>query len=88
MSSRSAPINKGSQAQTKGDRVFHFDFTVRVWTLLSQVVALIGLGTFLFKVSKGVRSVVNAANVILDQHREVYGWYREVKDKPWPVTGD
>jgi hypothetical protein len=61
---------------------------VHVWTLISQVAALIGLGTFLYRVYNAIRSVVNAANVILDQHREVYGWYRQVKDKPWPITGD
>ena len=67
--------------------MFHFDFTVRVWTLLSQIVALISLGTFLIKVSRAIRSVVKAAEVILDEHREVYGWYRQVKDKPWRVPG-
>lgn len=60
-----------------------FDFTVHVWTLVSQIAALAGLATFLRRVYVAIHSVVSAANVILEQHREVYGWYREVKDRPW-----
>lgn len=66
----------------------HFDFTVHVWTLIQQILALSAFGTFLWHIYKAIRSVVNAANAILDQHKEVYTWYRGVKDRPWPAAGD
>jgi hypothetical protein len=62
----------------------HFDFTVHFWTLLSQVLALIALVRFLVCLVHAIRSMTSAANLILEQHKEMHKWYIEVKDKPWP----
>lgn len=64
----------------------HFDFTVHFWTLLSQVLAVGSLIKFLRWATTAMRSVVAAANLILAQHHEIYGWYaKEVKGKTWPA---
>jgi hypothetical protein len=60
----------------------HIDYTFHFWTVLPQFLALIGLCTFLWKVYKGIRSVVRATLVILDQHGEMYAWYGKMKDLP------
>lgn len=66
----------------------HVDFTIHFWTLLSELIALSAMGRFLLFLVRSIRSVVNAAELILAQHHEVYGWYRDVKDKPWRIAGD
>lgn len=64
----------------------HLDFTLHFWTLLSQVLAVGSLIAFLRRATKAIRSVVAAANLILAQHHEIYGWYANtVKGKPWPA---
>jgi hypothetical protein len=53
----------------------HIDYTFHFWTSLSQGAALLGFGTFLYKTYRTIRELVSAAIVILDQHREMYGWF-------------
>ena len=57
-----------------------FDFTIHFWALVQQSLALIALGTFLWHVYKRVKMVLDACLTILEQHKELYGWYVRVKD--------
>lgn len=66
----------------------HIDYTFHFWTVLPQFLALIGLCTFLYKAYNGIRSVVRATLVILEQHSTMYEWYSRVKDAPGPQHGD
>ena len=58
----------------------NFDFTIHFWELVQQLLALIALSTFLWHVYKQVKGVLDACLTILEQHKELYGWYVRVKD--------
>ena len=58
----------------------NFDFTIHFWELVQQLLALIALSTFLWHVYKQVKRVLDACLTILEQHKELYGWYVRVKD--------
>lgn len=59
----------------------HFDFTIAFWPLLTKVLALITLVTFLWKVYKKISSMVDSVNQIVKQHHDMYSWYQD-KVKP------
>jgi hypothetical protein len=58
----------------------NFDFTIHFWELVQQLLALIALSTFLWHVYKQVKRALDACLTILEQHKELYGWYVRVKD--------
>ena len=58
----------------------NFDFTIHFWELVQQLLALIALSTFLWHVYNQVKRVLDACLTILEQHKELYGWYVRVKD--------
>lgn len=57
------------------------DFTLHFWTTLSQFLALVGGSTFLWHTYKWIRKVGEACVELLDEHREMYGWYQTAKTK-------
>ena len=56
------------------------DFTIHFWVLVQQSLALIALATFLWHLYKRIQRVLDACLTILEQHKELYGWYVQVKD--------
>jgi hypothetical protein len=54
----------------------HLDFTIHFWSALTQFLALVGLGTFLWKTYRLIARGVHRVIAVLDEHNAMYGWYQ------------
>jgi hypothetical protein len=60
----------------------HLDYTIHFWATVGYISSFGGVATFLWKIYRLGARFVTAAEVMIDQHREMYGWYSEhVKPK-------
>jgi len=55
----------------------HLDYTIHFWPMIGYISSFAGAATFLLKIYRLVSRGVTAAEVLIDQHREMYGWYSQ-----------
>ena len=63
----------------------HLDYTFHFWPAVEYLSSFITGTTFLYQTYRQIRRGVNAFEVMIEQHHEMYGWYlTEIKPNRKP----